>query len=246
MMVKIIRSKKQMNNNQFISFSSQFSNPNISAFFSNKNFSKLKNNTRNNFANLTGLNGKLIIPKQTHSNILYFAQNGGKIDNCDGVFSSDKNLICSIQVADCMPIYFANKFLNVYGIIHAGWRGLVNNIILNARDLIIKNNYILEDFEIIIGPSIQKCCFEVKSDIINKFNKKFVIKKNNGGFLIDLQGNAFSELHNFGFKKQNIIIENECTFCNSDYYLSYRRNKRNNGRMYGLIGVMEDRGYLIS
>ena len=238
MMVKIIESEKKMNDAQWITFSSKFSNPNISAFFSNKNFSKLKNNTRRKFANLTGLKGRLIIPDQIHSNKLYFARNGGVIDNCDGIFSNDKNLICSIKVADCMPIYFANKFLDVYGIIHVGWRGLVNDIILNAKDLIVKNNYSLKDFEIIIGPSIQKCCFEVKSDVIDKFNKKFIIKKNDGGFLVDLQGNALTELHNFGFKKQNITIETECTFCNSDYYLSYRRNRGNSGRMYGLIGII--------
>jgi len=227
-----------MNDARWITLSSKFSNPNISAFFSNKNFSKLKNNKRSNFANLTGLKGKLIIPNQIHSNRLCFTHSEGEIDNCDGTFSNDKNLICSIQVADCMPIYFANKFLNVFGIIHVGWRGLINNIILNAKDIIIKNNYSLKDFEVIVGPSIQKCCFEVKSDVVDKFNKKFVMKKNNGGFLVDLQGNALSELHNFGFKKQNITIETECTFCNSDYFLSYRRNKRNSGRMYGLIGII--------
>jgi len=226
-----------MNNTKWISFSSKFSNPNIYAYFSKKHFLKLKNNSRNDFANLVGLKGKLIIPKQIHSNKLFFSQFEGDKNNCDGTFTDNKNLICSIQVADCMPIYFANKFLNVYGIIHVGWRGLVNNIILNSRDLIIKNNYSIEDFEIIIGPSIQRCCFEVQLDIIDKFNKKFVVKKSNGGFFVDLQSNALSELHNLGFKKQNIIIENECTFCNSDYYFSFRRNKNHNGRMYGLIGV---------
>ena len=210
-----------MQNKKWHSFSSIFSNPKIFAFFSNRYFSKLKNNTRNNFVNLTGLKGKVIVPNQNHSNKIYFVQKSGDVNNCDGVFSNDEDLICSIQVADCMPIFFANKFLNVYGIIHVGWRGLVNNIISNTKDLLIRNNYNLEDFEIIIGPSIQKCCFEVQSDIIQKFNKKFV-KKSNGGFLVDLQQNALSDLNSLDLRK-NITLVPECTFCNSEYYFSYRK-----------------------
>jgi YfiH family protein len=234
---KIIKSKKVIEN-QWISLSSEFSNPNISAFFSNKNFSNTKNNSRSEFANLTGFKGSLIIPKQIHSNKLFFAKTKGIINDCDGAFSDAENLICSIQVADCMPIFFANKFNNVFGLIHAGWRGLVNNIILESKKLIINNNYCPSDFEILIGPSIQKCCFEVQSDVVKKFGKKFVSKKNNGGFLVDLQSNAQSELQNCGFKKNNIHIIPECTFCNPDKYLSYRKNKVYKGRMYGLIGVI--------
>ena len=70
-----------MNNTKWISFSSKFSNPNIYAYFSKKNFLKLKNNSRNDFANLVGLKGKLITPKQIHSNKLCFSQFEGDENN---------------------------------------------------------------------------------------------------------------------------------------------------------------------
>ena len=32
--------------------------------------------------------------------------------------------VCSIKVADCMPIFFGHCTIPVFGVIHVGWRGL--------------------------------------------------------------------------------------------------------------------------
>ena len=53
-----------------------------------------------------------------------FSNTPGKLDNCDGVFTSNPKVVCSIKVADCMPIFFAHQYLSFYGVVHAGWKGL--------------------------------------------------------------------------------------------------------------------------
>ena len=108
---------------------------------------------------------------QTHSTNVSFCSTKEYVENCDGTFTNEGKKICSIQVADCMPIFFAHLTEKVYGIVHVGWRGLVNGILDNSADLLVREDYKLSDFEIFIGPPIQNCCFEVGDDIINKFEQ---------------------------------------------------------------------------
>ena len=119
--------------------------------------------------------------------MLDFAKSVNTIENCDGVFTDERDIVCSIQVADCMPIYFAHCSKNVYGLVHAGWRGLVYGILESTSQLILENGYKLHDFEIFIGPSIQNCCFEVGDDIIHNFQKRHFETLSYNKFKVDLQ-----------------------------------------------------------
>lgn len=229
---------QKMNKFEGLSFSSKFTNPNISASFSNKFLKSSLNDKRESFALQSSfVNRSLIIPVQTHSKRVVFSNESGEIKNCDGSFSTNENLVCTIQVADCLPIYFAHKFKNVFGLIHAGWRGLVDQIIMSTGQLLLSNKYKLEEFEVLIGPSIQSCCFEVQSDVVSLFDVKFVEKKINKSFKVDLQHNAKSDLCVAGFLEKNIEVVSICTFCNSDTYFSYRKDNKISGRMFGLIGL---------
>jgi YfiH family protein len=160
----------------------------------------------------------------------------GRILDTDGIFSSDPNLVCSIQVADCMPVYFVHQLDPVFGLVHAGWRGLVNGILLQSAKQIEEKGISLSNFDILIGPSIQKCCFEVSDDVINQFDSNFIEKKWAGKYRIDLQKLALHQLVKNGFKRERITTLTECTYCDTEKYHSYRRNGKKAGRMIGLLG----------
>ena len=216
----------------------QFSNANIRAAFS------LKSNPIEGFEGIRYFAKKagfdpngLVIPKQTHSTNVSFAKSVNSIENCDGVFTDEKDIVCSIQVADCMPIYFAHCSKNVYGLVHAGWRGLVYGILENTSQIILENGYKLHDFEIFIGPSIQKCCFEIRDDIVGNFKIECVTPtQKTGKYKVDLQYQARREMTQIGFKKKQIKVSTDCTYCSQEKYHSFRRDGKNSGRMIGLIG----------
>jgi len=171
----------------WVDFSHHFSNQNIKAIFSYKSFNADGLEGRKDLADQTGFNSdSLIIPKQTHSTNILFPMEAGRILDTDGVFSSDPNLVCSIQVADCMPVYFVHQLDSVFGLVHAGWRGLVNGILLQSAKQIEEKGKSLSNFDILIGPSIQKCCFEVSDDVINQFDSNFIEEKWAGKYRIDL------------------------------------------------------------
>ena len=216
----------------------QFSNANLRAAFSLKSIPVKGFEGRRFFAKKAGFdpNG-LVIPKQTHSTNVSFAKSVNSIENCDGVFTDEKDIVCSIQVADCMPIYFAHCSKNVYGLVHAGWRGLVYGILESTSQLILENGYKLHDFEIFIGPSIQKCCFEIRDDIVGNFQIECVTPtKKNYKYKVNLQHQARREMIQIGFKKNQIKVSTDCTYCSQEKYHSFRRDGKNSGRMIGLIG----------
>ena len=158
--------------------STRFSNPGIKAIFSYKSFTAEGVEGRKTLAEAAGFNtGSLIIPNQIHSTHILFCSDQGRVPECDGVFSTNPNLVCSIQVADCMPAYFAHRAEPVFGLVHAGWRGLVNGIFSESGTVLKYYEHVLTDFEIVIGPSIQNCCFEVSDDVVNQFDPCFVKNK---------------------------------------------------------------------
>ena len=94
-----------------------------------------------------------------------------------------------------------------------------------------------------------QCCFEVDEDVknmfINEFNdidissciKKGSIKDNKQKYYIDTIKINKLVLLNHGIKKENIILSNICTKCNSDKIHSHRGDGINSGRNLSLISI---------
>ncbi|MGC8734450.1 MAG: laccase domain-containing protein [bacterium] len=155
------------------------------------------------------------------------------------VFNNDmlNNLDNSLNLNNYLSNYL-NSFI-IGSILHAGWKGIFNNIIFNFFDIL--NNYInnyknLKIF-IYIGPAIRNCCYEVKYDFINtlNINTQFYYQKNNKIFLdlISIAKSQIQESIKCLSKLKKIEIEiidtNECTYCSNKYF-SYRKgdNKQRN------------------
>ena len=62
------------------------------------------------FCNAMGLNSdKLVTINQTHSRNVIAPKNPGNYDSSDGIINFGGDLVCSIKVADCLPIFFVNN-----------------------------------------------------------------------------------------------------------------------------------------
>ena len=222
----------------WLDLSSHFSNSKIKAVFSLKSYPTNGIEGRKSFSYENGFNpDQFIIPEQTHSTHVVLKNNSGGVKNTDGIFSSNSKCVCSIQVADCMPIYFVHKKDSVFGLVHVGWRGLVSGIINQCSKLLVEQKYNLAHFQILIGPSIQSCCFEVSEDVIDQFDPKFYEEKGSGKYRVHLQKLAMTHCLESGFIENEITVLSDCTFCEQEKYHSYRRNGKKAGRMIGLLGT---------
>jgi len=175
------------------------------------------------------------IPIQTHSTNIKFVKKNGTYNNIDGLICSKKYKIpLSIQVADCMPIYIFDLKTEYYGILHSGWRGTKNKIVSKAlnifiNDLQCKTNNIF----IIIGPHIQKCCYEVDWDVAKFFSSISKNKKKNK-WLLNLNQEIKNDILKFGIPTENIYSSDICTY-ESLNCESFRRDGLKANRMLGII-----------
>ncbi|KLD97320.1 peptidoglycan editing factor PgeF [Aliarcobacter butzleri] len=179
-------------------------------------------------------NEYLCYMNQIHSaNVVVVDENSPKyIDNCDALVTNKKNLPLMVMVADCIPILMFDEVKGVIAAIHAGRNSTFLKISeITSKKMIEDFSCKTENIKVIMGPSIQKCCYEVNDELKNivekSFGKEFVFGNN-----IDLQGINKKLLENLGIK--NIDISSICTKCSNKPFFSYRKEK-NTGRFAGVI-----------
>ena len=225
-----------MSKNLWSEYSQYFSNSTLKAAFTNKHFPYSKPDDRIEFAKSICLNSKNIVePVQVHSNNVAICTKSGIVDNTDGIVTSNNDIVLSIQVADCIPIFLFDKRNHNFGLVHAGWRGVQLGIVENSISKMVENNSDFNDLWIILGPSIRQCCFEVGPEVGQYFDKKFQISGKDDRSLLDLQGAVINKLTTSGIPQINIIEIKECTHC-SDKYHSFRRDGKNARRMIAMMG----------
>jgi len=179
------------------------------------------------FSNLGISVDQLISAKIIHGNnveIVSVSEKGKMIEKTDGLITQDKNVCLAVTASDCLPIFIYNK--DTIGIVHAGWRGVVNNILGETIEKMQKYcGCPLESLNIFIGPHIKKCHFEVKDDVLDGFaDYKELISRRKEKIFIDLEGIIKKQLLLLGLKRKNVKISSECTYCNKNYF-SFRRDK---------------------
>ena len=225
-----------MENRVFYTFTDK-NDSNLAFHVEDNEINVIKN--RKNLALKLGYNYEdLVYMNQIHSaNIIVVDENSPKlVDNCDSIITRSKNLPLMVMVADCIPILMFDDKQGIIAAIHAGRNSTFLEISKKTAEIFIeKFSSNPEDIRVILGASIQKCCYEVSDELSkiveNSFGKEFV--ENN---YIDLQGINKKQLNDLGIK--NIEISNICTKCGDKSYFSYRKDKKT-GRFAGII-ILKD------
>ena len=153
----------------------------------------------------------------------------------DSSYTYQKNTVCVVKTADCMPILVTNEEGSFVSAIHAGWRGLSSGIIENT----VRNIKSLSNLIVWIGPHISQKYFEVGAEVKKIFldndsaNAVAFDRGENKKYLLSLKIVAEIKFNKMGIK--NIYcMDNFCTYANSDIFFSYRRGDINE-RMSSLV-----------
>ena len=175
-----------------------------------------------------------------------------KYTEVDGLLTNIEGASLSLRFADCTPIFFYDPTKNVIGNIHSGWRGTTQKIVLKGTMKMMETfGCNKEDIIACIGPAIGKCHFEVSEDVKEIFEETFSYLLNESEFIFKgevkdgeqkyfIDTNIINKklLEEAGISKENIIVSNICTACNSKYMHSYRINKEAAGRNTAIIGFV--------
>ena len=161
----------------------------------------------------------------------------------DAVMTQQAQQVCTIMVADCLPVLFTNPLGTWVAAAHAGWRGLAGGVLREA----IQQIQAVDASEIIawLGPCIGPTAFEVGPEVREAFigpstqaEQHFSLKvseQSQQKYLADLAGLARDELHGLGVSTfGNDSSTPWCTVLNPSRFFSHRRD-RLSGRMAACI-----------
>src|SRR6478672_8707961 len=103
---------------------------------------------------------------QVHGTHVIDAAKSGCLENADGAFASQADVVCVTMTADCLPVLLCDKAGTVVAAVHAGWRGLCDGVIEAA---ITKMPVKPDDILAWLGPAIGPNAFEVGDDVRDQF-----------------------------------------------------------------------------
>lgn len=170
--------------------------------------------------------------KQVHGNRVVQGDLLTQIE-ADGHWTSKVNIALSIFTADCMPVLGVSKSGNTIFALHAGWRGIVSNILRAALAEIPEANK--SEFSIFVGPHIFRDSFEVGLDVAQHFSDGAISHPSDTSKnLVDLFKILKLQAINCGIKSDAINNFGQNTFTNESYS-SFRRDKAGAGRQISFI-----------
>lgn len=185
----------------------------------------------------------LVRPNQKHTNLVkiiskketdYLEYNPDYLGEIDGLITNKKDIILSTTNADCILFLLFDPIKKVIANVHSGWRGTLQEIIINTVQK-MQDNYQTNTKDIIccICPSIRKCHFKVDKDVKELFYNKFkylsniddIIEQKENKYHIDTILLNKTLLLNIGLKEENIVDSNICSVCHSNQINSFRIDK---------------------
>ena len=160
----------------------------------------------------------------------------------DASYTHNKNVVCVIMTADCLPILFTNQQGSFVAALHAGWRGLENGIINNLLNQLKQDGINSNEVVVYLGPSISQQHFEVGVEVYQLFLQQNELYKKcflphpelSHKFYCDMQEIAKIQLTTSGVSLANIFSDKYCSYTDSNLFYSYRRDKVS-GRFASLI-----------
>jgi YfiH family protein len=192
---------------------------------------------RHLFLRQLGINAQQIaFAGQIHSATVKWIDRPGLYPKTDALLCSLKGIFLTIQTADCFPLMIFIPDRGIVAAVHCGWRGLADGIVQRVLEE-CKDS--MNGALAVIGPGIQKNCFEVGPDVYTKFAAKYTLKHADPKKrFLDLQRIIVDTLIEFGFSANRIQCEQTCTHCAEETFFSYRRDGDKSGRMLAVIGMV--------
>jgi YfiH family protein len=166
--------------------------------------------------------------KQVHgSRVINLDREGAR--EGDAAFTRRNVTVCVVQMADCMPVLFADEDATTVAAAHAGWRGLSAGVLEATIDAMALPRHKLFAW---LGPAIGPRVYEVGDEVRAAFaGYEFAFKPTRPGhWLLDLYAVARKKLA--GLKA--VSGGGFCTYSEAERFFSYRR-ERTVRRMGALI-----------
>ncbi len=158
----------------------------------------------------------------------------------DAWISDDPELTLIRHHADCTPVYLADPEHRAMGLIHAGWKGTVQQITAQTVQAMIRRyGSRPEQMWALIGPAISACCFEIGPDVAQLLDQGFpgagLVQRRGDSLYGDLKACNRLQLLKAGIPQSQILTSTLCTACHHDLLYSHRRERGHTGIMASVM-----------
>lgn len=192
---------------------------------------------------------KTVAAGQIHGNnvaVVLQGDAGKNIGGYDALLTAVPNLPLFVRTQDCVPIFLRDDGLRIVGIAHAGWKNILTGILTETLRAIRENFGIPpKNMLVSFGPSIKKCCFEIKDDVLLRLNGQYdnCILRRDEKIYLDLGKILTLQALLGGVFHSNISEDPECT-CHTKIgdqwkYSSWRRDRGKNRNLGSVIVLSE-------
>lgn len=197
----------------------------------------------------------LICSDQTHTTNIrrITAEDRGKgvtrakdYTDVDGLITNIQGVVLATFYADCVPLFLVDTVHHAIGLSHSGWRGTVGRMGKCTLEA-MKEAYGTEpkDVTAAIGPSICGACYEVSSDVAERFMTEFskkvcgeiLTEKGDGKYMLDLWKANYYIFTEAGVEPDKISTADICTCCNPKYLFSHRASQGKRGNLGAFMGL---------
>jgi hypothetical protein len=184
--------------------------------------------------------GRVHSCRQVHSRTVAIVRDGRPADSAalqaDGLVTGRPEVWLAVTVADCLPVWLADRRGAAFAMLHSGWRG--TGIARQAVRLLREQfGASPEDLLAVIGPGIGPCCYHVPADRYRAFLAEHgprAALEREGRYRLDLREANRQILEDAGVGE--IRIYRDCTCCRP-FLSSFRRDGPEGMRlMLAMIG----------
>lgn len=164
----------------------------------------------------------------------------------DGLVTNVPGICLVTSYADCVPLYFVDPVKRVVGLSHSGWRGTVGKIGRKTVEM-MRREFGSDPSDILaaVGPSVCMDCYEVSTDVAERFMKAFESrfwdqlfhKKEDGKYQLNLWKANELILREAGILKEHLAVTNVCTRCNSKILYSHRAAGDRRGNLCAFLAL---------
>lgn len=160
------------------------------------------------------------------------------IEDVDALVTNLPGVGLMMKVADCQAILMFDPFQKVVAAVHAGWKGLMQDV-SGATIAVMKKKFNVKPEHLVVGvsPSLGPCCcfFSDPHKELPKSFAPYISNKNT----VDLWKYSTDQLVRHGIKPDHIEHARVCTMCGAgEKFYSFRRDRGVTGRFGALIYLL--------